>query len=1484
MKFLEGLLLPALLLARSPIASAKDDGPLVEVTPFDSELGNILFFDDSEVALLGEIETGHIFRSEDAGKTWAKQKDEDGTQLQTLGILKNPYDNKVAIAVGERQHWITHNRGEKWTSFKTKSYPSLWGSPVGWHAGDSKKIIFSTLEHCDSGPCIGESYYTTDGFKSDPKLLRADRKMCMWARSSDRFLADKSDHEDRALCIVKGKFSGLYKDFRLVISDDFFDSEDEPGVDNGRTVSGMANMASVKGYFVVAAKAEHSTELALYVTDDTATWHQAQFGEGKIEQDAYTILESTNYSIQVDVVTSRFANIGSLYTSNSNGTYFTKNIDNTNRNMDGFVDFEKIANIQGIVLVNIVDNADQPLALKKIKSQISFSDGRDWNGLKTDDDEDLHLHSVTNLHNSGRVFSSPAPGFVMGVGNTGKYLGQYTDGNLYVSRDAGLTWNKALDEAHKYEFGDDGSVLVAVYDEGDTKKIMYSFKHGQKDSWKAYEFDSKIRFRELTTIPDSTALKFIAYGAQVDGDKGGRKFVVVHIDFTGMLSKCKDSDFDNDWTVDLDKSGKASCVMGHTQTFRRRKSSAECFIGEEFKDPMPRYEPCDCDEVRDYECDFNFRPEGTGKDKKCVPSGALSLPDGACKNDAKSYKGSSGWRKIPGNQCKGKTPKDDEVERPCDETSNPPTSEQPTSKVTAFSGKSFREHYYLERPIKTDDTDETIVMLTNEREAWITHNHGKEWKKVVEEEIVAIYPHMYNNDRVFFLTAKEKVYYSTRRGLIKDDFHDFTAPTPPQHDFQVMQFHPKNPEWIIWLGGEHCSGNERGCHTVASVSQGNGVDWKTMMSYVKKCAFVWREQGRQVDEKLTFCEQYTNEDMGAPLELIVSEDWFASKDVKFKSVVAFATMSEFIIVATKGEDGKSLKLDASLDGKTFADARFPPKFEVDHQTAYTVLDSSTHSVFLHVTVNPRPGQEYGSIIKSNSNGTSYVLSLNSVNRNTGGYVDFEKMQGVEGVAMANIVANIDAVNSGEKKKKKTKITHNDGADWQYLPAPEKDVNGKKFGCNTNDLEKCSLHIHGYTERPDPRETYSSPTAVGIMMGIGNVGEFLGPVGEASTWITTDAGITWSHVKEGNYAWEYGDQGSVIVIVNRAEATRRLYFTLDMGKTWKDYEFHTHEVSVESITTVPSDTSLNFLIWGKTGKDLVTINVDFTRLPEFKEQCKLTDSDPESQDYDLWSPKHPEQEREGVPQPECLFGHISYYHRKKESSKCYQGHLDDVLHDQSQNCSCARRDFECDYNYERMPGGECQLIKGLNPPEAKSVCDKKGVKEYWEITGYRKIPISTCSGGSEMDHTSVVKPCPGYEKEFQKKHGISGFGIFLAVVIPFVAAGGIGYYVWKNWDGKFGRIRLGDGTMGSAGESPWITWPVAAISAIVAVVVAVPMLIGSAWRAVAGRFGGGYDRLGGGGYGGRTYNTRSSFARGRGDYAVVDPDEGELLGDESDEDV
>ena len=49
-----------------------------------------------------------------------------------------------------------------------------------------------------------------------------------------------------------------------------------------------------------------------------------------------------------------------------------------------------------------------------------------------------------------------------------------------------------------------------------------------------------------------------------------------------------------------------------------------------------------------------------------------------------------------------------------------------------------------------------------------------------------------------------------------------------------------------------------------------------------------------------------------------------------------------------------------------------------------------------------------------------------VNRDNNGYVDFEKMRGIVGIAMANVISNIDEVNMKMKKKIKSKITFDDG--------------------------------------------------------------------------------------------------------------------------------------------------------------------------------------------------------------------------------------------------------------------------------------------------------------------------------------------------------------------------------------------------------------------------------------------------------------------------
>jgi Sortilin, neurotensin receptor 3, C-terminal len=207
----------------------------------------------------------------------------------------------------------------------------------------------------------------------------------------------------------------------------------------------------------------------------------------------------------------------------------------------------------------------------------------------------------------------------------------------------------------------------------------------------------------------------------------------------------------------------------------------------------------------------------------------------------------------------------------------------------------------------------------------------------------------------------------------------------------------------------------------------------------------------------------------------------------------------------------------------------------------------------------------------------------------------------------------------------------------------------------------------------------------------------------------------------------------------------------------------------------------------------------------------------------------------------------------------------------------------DYNYELTTDNTCALVPGEESLDPVQVCkDDPNRMSYFDSQGFRKIPISTCHGGEVGRYFGEEKPCPGHEPEFaDAQPGLRGFGLFVvAFVIPVVAAGGVGYWIWTRWDGKFGRIRLGETSAGAPRwamtdawdkDQPWIKYPVAVAAGAIAVAASLPLLVGAVWRSISTRW-----------FGGRRYTTRESFARSRGEYAVVDPVEDELLGEDDEE--
>ena len=81
---------------------------------------------------------------------------------------------------------------------------------------------------------------------------------------------------------------------------------------------------------------------------------------------------------------------------------------------------------------------------------------------------------------------------------------------------------------------------------------------------------------------------------------------------------------------------------------------------------------------------------------------------------------------------------------------------------------------------------------------------------------------------------------------------------------------------------------------------------------------------------------------------------------------------------------------------------------------------------MHLTTSEFPQPFWGVIMKSNGNGTYFGISLDNVNRNERGFVDFEKMIGLDGIALVNVVSNPQSAAVAGRKEIQTRITHNDG--------------------------------------------------------------------------------------------------------------------------------------------------------------------------------------------------------------------------------------------------------------------------------------------------------------------------------------------------------------------------------------------------------------------------------------------------------------------------
>ena len=1409
---------PIVLLAYLFVLSGAAYTPEVRLSTHDVLPSAMQYFDDSPTIL--SLKNDKLWISHDDGKLFEEvsaTKDQHVVSFQIDPFLKD----RAFVLTNTKTHFYTENQGKSWKKFDAPIYElkenGMASVPsIEFNAADSNLLIISNYQCPDSGKyshrCEHKYHYTTDGFRSVSKELPIKAHVCRFARSNPKSQIAKVSS---IYCAVNELNS--YKHIvrsTLIRSDNF--GKDQNVVDLNESGSGAIIDIKVEESFLTVVqkldKFSENSKIDMYVSRDGESFFKADL-QVDIKYGVMSFLDSSpsSFFVQTTDYSSKMSDVAKLFRSDSSGVHYKLLLDNI---AEGIV--MKVENIDGAWLANTAvdkesDSDDLNSFLdfllgggfaKDIVTKFSFDDGDTWQLLKLNNEKckladgcSVHLWSFSEYSGKGKFVTGPTPGILMGIGSEGKHLGKYEEMNTYVSRDGGASWDFAIDTPCVFSFGDQGNIIMAVPYHGvkqESPANYFYFSLDQGLSWEKVELEEGIFVLDILTTLDGTSRKFLIEGVKPEEGKQGytrAKEVQYFVDFANVHDGkvCSDSDFE-EWTArKIDEDSSPTCVYGHREKFRRRKADAKCSVDKLFEDIKVIDDPCECTEA-DFECSIGFMPSEKGDGQKCVPDPtAIKALCGSSKSSVleiydktlvQEDKCNMGGKKIDDFATMEKF-KCSEYNKPGDDNSGEVS--KIVVKLNEIEGRLSQYAY-----VGTDDDKlaDNVVLKTSEDRAYISNDGGISFVKVpVHDRILGFFTGPVSG-QVVLLTDSEYMYVSQDGGALFE-----RRKIPAELSSQISRpiaFHKTDADKFIWIGSDCSKGN---CEPVAYYTTNGGQSFKELMTGAITCDYVG-SVFEQPEENLVYCTEVEDNN----LRSLWSINGQKNPEKLFDNIVGYAVTGHYVVVAVVQD--KSLEAKVTVDGKTFADADFPNDLKVEAHQAYTVLDSTSGSIFMHVTTSSKRDFEYGTLLKSNSNGTYFVTSLPNVNRNDVGFVDFDKIEGLEGLIIANIVANYKEDKA--PKKLQTQVSRNDGSEWGYFIPPPTDSKGVKYKCNGSRLSKCALHLHGFTERADYRDTYSSGSATGFLIGVGNVGEYLTDYNEAATFLSIDGGVTWKEVQEGVYHWEFGDQGTILALVSANDDTDSIIYSLDEGKTWSEYKFSDKKVKVLDLATVPTDTSRKFLIFAvdpKDSRETLSFSIDFTNI--YARQCQLDLDHPDLDDYEYWSPIHPEG------QDKCLFGHeAKYLRRLSNKNDCFIGSAPlSEAYKQIRVCPCTRRDYECDYNYVRDPlDNTCKLVPGMSAGDRKkSMCEKPDAFQYFDSTGYRKIPLSTCVGGKQFDKWEP-KACPGKQKEFNEYYGrdVKGGKLFILLFVPIVV------FVFATWfvydrgikrNGGFqrlGQIRLDEG--------------------------------------------------------------------------------------------
>ncbi|XP_075316758.1 sortilin-like [Odontesthes bonariensis] len=436
-------------------------------------------------------------------------------------------------------------------------------------------------------------------------------------------------------------------------------------LDYGRSFKTIASRVFsfvVGGKFVFASiMTGTGTERMIHVSvDGGEQWNMAQLPT-VTQQQFYSILAANQDMIFMHVDDPGDSGVGTVYVSDDRGTVFSKSLERhlyTSTGSD--TDFTIVASLRGVYMTSVLteDGAAETV--------ITYDQGANWQTLRRPQNSQCNTDASTNRPNRCRLhihasysttmrmnvpmlpLSQPnAVGLILAHGSVGDAESALLP-DVYVSDDGGYSWLRALRGPHHYAILDSGGLLVAVeHTNSPVNQIKFSTDEGQ--CWHAFNFTSDpLHFSGMDSEPGSRSMNVSLWGYRNDFSK----WVVITVDFRKLLDRvCDDGDYVEWLAHSADPSGSSDgCVLGYKEILLRLRKDSVCWNGRDYA-VTKKLAPCKCT-VADYYCDFGYyRPENSSECvvQEEIKGRALEF----CLNGTTEQLQTSGYRKIPGNQCEG---------------------------------------------------------------------------------------------------------------------------------------------------------------------------------------------------------------------------------------------------------------------------------------------------------------------------------------------------------------------------------------------------------------------------------------------------------------------------------------------------------------------------------------------------------------------------------------------------------------------------------------------------------------------------------------------------------------------------------------------------------------------------------------------------------------------------------------------------------------